>query len=871
MGNNETSLTVKLKPKIIPEKNISFGVKYEKEMLETFNTFDILWYAPENTEKLEQWIAFTNIVVQKITDEEQFKITVLMGEMIRRSIVIATGKFAEKTIPKINSLLNTNVIIYCMNKDYHKQWSKKYESIKGVFTKPSEIFEYLLKFQKTGFDIPVFNYTFILSEEFNFNFYDSLKNTEFILKENIFNLKLNKYERRLSGRLRELKLAHDNISDFFDFFRSNTVEIINFFYGETVFLFPGMDYYFAGTIFDNPTKELNLFFIALNLISVYFSKFPYLYGYLNYEEILNLIKEKITIDEVRKDYHELSEKHLGYLFNKLNKENVSILEEVIHLKFLHTFLIKFSVFFAKDIIEFEPDDFCKFPNLIKYFMDIDFCLKLFFCNIYEFAKNKQYKINQNEAVSEVDKRLGIFNNYILSNYYKEKALKNISEENLNKLNETLKIKDFIVIGDTNFHKLVQNIQNDFDHDRIDYIDILEFKKYLIKRKKTKKGEYRNFSFYLIIDAKIAEKMYKELYTLKNEFALVLYLIIYIKDTKTLINKRPFQIKSHLPIFIANNKTEILNHINSQKYMNCGINFVNDTSNIISSFNNLMKIEEIKMPKVEMKEGKNFDRLSSEDGWELVENVPEKIFQDKILGTIELNFITDNIKNQFFEMFQEKKIEELFYQTYCKFFNFVLFPDLLMHSLNIPIKHFLYAYTLDEKDKSFYYLMNKDLRSGDYSKVKKYIDIIAMINLSFKEGVIKAYKGKLFRGTIMEEQYIEEKIKVGNVLTNLSFWSASKNEKIAKGFLELNKKKNILFEIETKKNNIDIDEEQISKFNEEEVLFLPFSKFLVKSKEMEDFNNRKIFRVKLEGLDEQHERKNINQVPMTNYLLHMLKK
>ena len=43
-------------------------------MIETFNTFDILWYAPENSEKLEEWIAFTNIVVLKITDEEQFKI-----------------------------------------------------------------------------------------------------------------------------------------------------------------------------------------------------------------------------------------------------------------------------------------------------------------------------------------------------------------------------------------------------------------------------------------------------------------------------------------------------------------------------------------------------------------------------------------------------------------------------------------------------------------------------------------------------------------------------------------------------------------------------------------------------------------------------
>ena len=205
------------------------------------------------------------------------------------------------------------------------------------------------------------------------------------------------------------------------------------------------------------------------------------------------------------------EKHLGYLFNKLNKGNASILEEVVHLKFLHTFLIKFSVFFKKDIIEFDPDDFCKFP------------------------KYKQYKTNQNEAVSEVDKRLGIFNNYILSNYYKAKALKKISEENLNRLNETLKIKDFIVVGDKKFHKLIQSIGNDFDHDTIDYIDILKLKDYLIQRK-TEKVKYRNFSFYLIIEAKIAEKMYKELYTLKNEFALVLYLIIYIKNIKTKFHK-----------------------------------------------------------------------------------------------------------------------------------------------------------------------------------------------------------------------------------------------------------------------------------------------------------------------------------------------
>ena len=33
---------------------------------------------------------------------------------------------------------------------------------------------------------------------------------------------------------------------------------------------PGMNYFLSGTIFDKPTKELNLFYIFLNLISEYF-------------------------------------------------------------------------------------------------------------------------------------------------------------------------------------------------------------------------------------------------------------------------------------------------------------------------------------------------------------------------------------------------------------------------------------------------------------------------------------------------------------------------------------------------------------------------------------------------------------------------
>ena len=343
MGNKESTL-VKLKPKFIPGRNISFGGILEKKMIETFNTFDILWYAPEDSEKLEEWIAFTNVTVQKFTKEEEFINIALLGEMIRRYVIIATGAYAEKTIPKIAKILKLQVIIYCMNVEYHKQWSKNYSIIRGVFTTPAQLFEDLLKLHQIGFGFHEFSYKIISSGEFNLNYYDSLKNTEFILKDNSFLLKLNKYERYLSGCQHEFKFSHLNLSDYFDCFRSDTADLVTFFYGENAILIPGMEYFLAGTIFDKPTKEFNIFCIGLIILSAYFSKLPYLYGILSYDEILNILKQEITIIGLRNDYHEFLNNHLDPLMVKINNEKASILEEFIHLKFLQTFLIKHTKF-----------------------------------------------------------------------------------------------------------------------------------------------------------------------------------------------------------------------------------------------------------------------------------------------------------------------------------------------------------------------------------------------------------------------------------------------------------------------------------------------------------------------------------------------
>ena len=208
-------------------------------MLESFNIFDILWYAPEDSEKLEEWIAFTSVKVTKATKEESFKHIALLGQILRL-IVITTGAYAEKTIPKLAELLNVYVIIYDKDLDYYQQWSKKYDMINGVYDNPKDLFEKLLDFQNI-FAFPLFSYKMIIHDEFNFNYYDSLKNTELLLKDRNFTIKLNKYEKICSSCLSEYRLANMKVLDFLDNFRSDVVKVINFFYGETVFSIPGME------------------------------------------------------------------------------------------------------------------------------------------------------------------------------------------------------------------------------------------------------------------------------------------------------------------------------------------------------------------------------------------------------------------------------------------------------------------------------------------------------------------------------------------------------------------------------------------------------------------------------------------------------
>ena len=415
MGNSKI---IKQRPHYDPKEIFFFGGDLEEQMIYQFNSYDIIWYSPEDSEKLEEWRAFSNINIVKISKEEQMGEFILMG-WARNLIIITTGSFAEKLFPKINQNdILPDFLIYCMNVDFHKNWSKKYKFVAGVFKSNICIF---INYQKSVIEIPIFNYKIYDIEEFNFNYYDSLDNKEFFVNQNNFDLRLNKYEKFCLKCFKYFSLVNAKYKNFLMEFAIDVNDILQFFNGETYNNNINNNLFGESAniaislchIFNCPLnidekapKYLNEVFLGLTLISFYFSKLPYLYGYLNYQEVETLLKQNLEINDLRKDYNYLLKNHFVFLVNKLVKKKESILEETKHLKFIQSFLIKFLKFDSKiQTCLFQYDEYSKYPVMIKYLTDIDFCLKLFFCYIYKYFKNGDLDIKCRSAIEEVDKRI----------------------------------------------------------------------------------------------------------------------------------------------------------------------------------------------------------------------------------------------------------------------------------------------------------------------------------------------------------------------------------------------------------------------------------------------------------------------------------
>ncbi len=236
----------------------------------------------------------------------------------------------------------------------------------------------------------------------------------------------------------------------------------------------------------------------------------------------------------------------------------------------------------------------------------------------------------------------------------------------------------------------------------------------------------------------------------------------------------------------------------------------------------------------------------QDGcFELAETFNYKIVENKtILNMVELDSYCSSISDDIYNIYKDHNALDLFINQIIKYFRFCLKSE--MTSLDIClIKRILYLYCREEKEheKSFYRMINDDLRTKEPSKVDRLIYLLSIINRFIEKKELASFNGKVYRATKLDENLIL-KLKTGSKMINTTFWSTSKNFSIAENFMKKNTWRNAYIICKTVKTNIDIDYEKLNPYNEYEVLILPFTEFRVEKIYSENKFNKKIYIIEL---------------------------
>ena len=610
----------------------------------------------------------------------------------------------------------------------------------------------------------------------------------------------------------------------------------------------------------NNGDEIEKLLCAINLLKnlhilyLYFANYPYLYGALNDEEIDSVLSnfnpesDRIDILKIETLAINMIIKSADNLANKV-KEGKSILHEIFDLKILQRFLIE--IYFSTQIIykKYNTSQIKEYYQVKNFLRDIDFCLGISLKNILIYLSNK-YPFAKliEDLYCDKDQRF-----YFLSIYSTQhlKMNDNINEnenEQLKTYNKSIKYKDTIVLGDKQFHNLISKIN--LPCENIIYLNEEEFSNFFQVPQKIDK-KYNKNRYFIITNEKIGFKYIETILYISNVYPLYLALIIYIQNRNIKINKR-ILVKPLLPTIITYSEKDILNYYadnNRLKEINI------KCRDELDLYDKLYLDIDIDFPKIsETKFIKEED-----NGWDMITNLNEDIFNLTRIHSFFGYVDSSKFNRDMYRVYEENNCLDLFINYYGNYFGGEYLVE--QHPTIVSaVKMFLYAYTLQEKDgKSFYALMNNDLRSGDAEKISRYLPMIKNIYKVLEDKNLKSYNGDIYRATWFKDKLIAE-IKPGKKMLNSSLWSSSKKLSVAKKFLSAYKK-NILLHTKVKEgNNIDIHLEKLSQYpKEEEILLLPFCVFEVKSFEKVKENNLEYYNLELVYCEEENKRNKIENV------------
>jgi hypothetical protein len=212
---------------------------------------------------------------------------------------------------------------------------------------------------------------------------------------------------------------------------------------------------------------------------------------------------------------------------------------------------------------------------------------------------------------------------------------------------------------------------------------------------------------------------------------------------------------------------------------------------------------------------------------------------------EIDYISDFSKNIYYIYKEHNALDLFFSQNY---FGWILYPELFNSFKTYLVKRFIYMYCREENpsEKILYRIINDDLRSRDPYKIYRYIGILALINKSIEDKSLKNYNGYIYRATILDENLII-KLKPGLKMMNTTFWSNSEDFKVAQDLMMKQVWRNSYIICKCIKNNIDIDSEKLNPYKEKEVLFLPYTEFIVDKVSTQFKYGKKIYIIELTEL------------------------
>ena len=812
------------------------NTSYEKELMTNFKYFNIFWYDPDKTNDFDFFKnCFINIRLVKGINLESalnfFKSKLFSDEWI----VITPGEKGKELIKNLeqNQFIYA-FLIYCKNIEYHEKWAKNIQKVKCATSNPEILCKKLIELNQ-DYLFPNFNYGENITKRKNNEDYIFFWNLKKLTSENKF---------ALNSVIREIKNAANNINKSENIFSKFCIKSLNYLNCENCIKdfkepipneTPIFNQY-AHSFRKKKNEEIEIIineFKYFFLLPLYFSEYEYLMNLISYEEIKELF------NDVHSEHHSKNiikiPPFLKQLIEKiLNNENILELED--ELKEIQKALILNILLNCLNFYGAQKE-FIDNYHIVNNLRDFGFCSKIF---VYFFAirldnKFHNFSIDLVACTFQDQRCYDFFNNLFNNNNdtnkneylpddlkikIKEKALDELTEEKIIKINNLLSQKNFLIIGEKEFKEEIKTIEKDLKIETIKYLKINEITNYINEKNKNdhKKNKVRIFFYYVIIQYEEFKEYFEKMILLSAELGISFLIILYIEKNNILFPKSYIRDNNLISIINVYSTKDILRYFSNTN----NLKFSKNPIDIFKAFD-MIKSEE----KEEISDLDNQDDY--QDGcFELSETFNYKIVQNKIIlntdGDIDYY---SSISEDIYNIYKEHNALDLFFNQNIKYFRFCLKIEMTCLDISF-IKMILYLYCREEKEheKSFYRMINDDLRSKSSSKIDRLIVLLSLINKLIENKEIASFKGKVYRATKLDENLIL-KLKANTIMINTTFWSTSKNFKVAENFMKKNSWRNTFIICDTLKTNIDIDYEKLNPYNEYEVLIPPFNEFKVK--------------------------------------------